>query len=201
MKSLFSAVLVTCLTLFAAGSAQADKLTLSEISGYFNGLTTARGTFTQVNGDGSTSSGILYISRPGRMRFEYDPPEQALVLASANAVVIIDKKSNQPPETYPLRRTPLSLILARRVNLGQARMVVGHEFDGTSTIVTAQDPKNADYGTIQMHFAGDPVRLQQWVINDATGVQTTVVLDTLETGLDLKNSLFDPGTALRSRDR
>lgn len=201
MKRLFQTVLALCLSLATALPAAAEKLPLSEISAYLNALKTAQGAFTQINDDGSISTGTLYISRPGKMRFEYDPPEQALVLASANAVVIIDRKSNQPPETYPLSRTPLSLILARQVNLDQARMVVGHDFDGTATIVTAQDPNNAEYGTIQMSFTADPVQLRQWVINDANGGQTTVVIGAFETGVSLRNTLFDASVALRDRDR
>lgn len=201
MMRLTTAVTALVFSLVFALPAAADKLSLSEISSYLNGLKTAQGAFTQVNDDGSISSGTLYISRPGKMRFEYDPPEQALVLASANAVVIIDKKSNQPPETYPLNRTPLSLILARQVNLDRARMVMGHDFDGTATIVTAQDPDNAEYGTIAMSFTDDPVQLRQWVINDANGGQTTVILGAFETGVSLRNSLFDPGIALQNRDR
>ena len=201
MKRLYPAFVAFCVSIAAAIPAYADKLSLTEISTYLNSLKTARGAFTQINDDGSISSGTLFISRPGKMRFEYDPPEQALVLASANAVVIIDKKSNHPPETYPLNRTPLSLILARQVNLGQARMVTGHDFDGTATIVTAQDPKNAEYGTIQLSFTDNPVQLRQWVINDANGGQTTVVLGEFETGVQLQNRLFDPGIALQGRDR
>ncbi|WP_299955811.1 outer membrane lipoprotein carrier protein LolA [uncultured Roseobacter sp.] len=201
MKHLFPVFLAMCLSGIAALPAAAEKLSLNQISTYLNGLTTAQGAFTQINDDGSISSGTLYISRPGKMRFEYDPPEQALVLASANAVVIIDNKSNQPPETYPLSRTPLSLILARQVNLGQARMVTGHDFDGTATIVTAQDPKNTEYGTIEMSFTDNPVQLRQWVINDANGGRTTVILGEFETGVRLQNRLFDPGIALQNRDR
>lgn len=201
MKRFLPALMAFCLSVVTAVPAVAEKLSLNEISSYLNDLKTARGAFTQINDDGSISAGTLYISRPGKMRFEYDPPEQALVLASANAVVIIDRKSNQPPETYALSRTPLSLILARQVNLERARMVTGHEFDGTATIVTAQDPDNAEYGTIQMSFTDNPVQLRQWVINDANGGQTTVVLGAFETGMSLRNTLFDPGVALQNRDR
>ena len=80
----------------------------------------------QTNADGSRSTGKLYIKRPGRARFEYDPPMKSLVMAGSGQVAIFDEKSNQPPEQYPLRRTPLNLILADNVNLGQAKMVIGH---------------------------------------------------------------------------
>ncbi len=188
---------------FCAGavSAAADQLSLNAISAYLNDLKTAQGAFTQINDDGSISTGKLYISRPGRMRFEYDPPEQALVIAEASAVVIIDKKSNQPPETYPLNRTPLSLILARNINLARARMVTDHRFDGTATIVTAQDPENPEYGNIQMSFTDNPVELRQWIVNDANGSTTTVILGEFETGMSLSSTLFDAGRAVSTRDR
>lgn len=178
--------------MMVAQGAWADKLPLSDISAYLNDLKTLQSRFTQVNDDGTVDTGTIYIKRPGKMRFEYDPPNDALVLASANAVYIVDSKSNQPPETYPLRRTPLSIILARNVDLGQADMVVGHDFDGTATIVTAQDPDNPEYGNIQMKFTQEPVQLRQWIVNDSGGGRTTVILGEMTTGGQLPNRLFNP---------
>ena len=170
--------------------ASADKLPLNDISNYLNGLKTASGEFTQFNEDGSTSTGTLLIKRPGRMRFEYNPPETALVFANNGAVVIIDRKSNLPPETYPLKRTPLSLILARKVDLDQAKMVVGHDYDGTSTIVRAQDPNNPETGFIDLMFTNNPIELHRWKITDSNGGQTTVELGELTKGERIPNRLF-----------
>ncbi len=183
--------LVGLLLALSATSALAQgKVPLSTISNYLNGLTTVTAPFTQYNDDGSQSTGQLYLHRPGRMRFEYDPPSGATVVAGNGAVVIHDPKSNQPPESYPLRRTPLSIILDRRVNLGQANMVVGHSFDGTSTVVTAQDPKNPDYGRIDLKFSGNPLELRSWVIHNEAGSQTRVVLGKLTKGQELQGALF-----------
>lgn len=193
MSFMFKA-LITAGFVGIASMASADKLPLNTISGYLNKLKTAQGDFTQINDDGSVSTGKIYIKRPGRMRFEYNAPDSAIVVAGSGAVVVDDKKSNQPPETYPLKRTPLSIILARNVNLGQAKMVVGHDFDGTATVVTAQDPKNPEYGNIQMKFTGNPVQLRQWVINDGSGGTTTVILGAMKSGGNLPNRLFDTGS-------
>ena len=171
--------------------ATAEILPLQAISDYLNDLKTAEAPFTQVNDDGSISTGRVYIKRPGRVRFEYDPPVEAMVLASANTVAIFDGRSNQPPETYPLKRTPLSVILARKVDLEQANMVVGHAYDGEATVVTAQDPKNPEYGSIQLMFGSEPVELKQWVIQDGSGGRTTVILGEMATGMPLKNTLFN----------
>jgi outer membrane lipoprotein-sorting protein len=113
------------------------------------------------------------------------------VIAGAGQVGIFDAKSNQPPERYPLKQTPLNLILAENVNLDQADMVIGHREDGTSTRVLAQDPEYPEYGTIELVFTSDPVELRQWVITDDLGSQTTVILGELTKGGELKPSLFD----------
>ncbi len=189
--TMVSRIAAVALTVSIAQGAWADKLPLGSISSYLNDLKTVEGTFTQINDDGTVDTGNIYIKRPGKMRFEYNAPNSALVVVSANAVYITDSKSNQPPETYPLKRTPLSLILARNVNLAKANMVVGHDFDGTATVVTAQDPEHPEYGNIQMKFTENPVQLRQWVINDDGGGQTTVVLGEVKVGGNLSNRLFD----------
>ena len=120
MNLLTSAVLSIGLIVLAPIAATAQKLPLGEISSYLNKLQTATGAFTQINDDGSISTGTIYIKRPGKVRFEYNPPESALVVAGSNTVVIFDKKSNQPAESYPLARTPLSIIRL------QTERLIGH---------------------------------------------------------------------------
>jgi outer membrane lipoprotein-sorting protein len=168
----------------------AEKLPLSEISAYLNGITTAQAGFTQINADGSISTGTLYIKRPGRVRFEYAAPDDSLVMAGGGQVAIFDAKSNQPPEQYPLKRTPLNLILERNVDLARAEMVVGHRSDGSETAVIAQDPDHPEYGTISLVFSEDPVQLSRWIITGEDGSQTTVILDALAFGMDLSPRLF-----------
>ena len=170
--------------------AAAEKLPLSEISRYLNSLTTAQSDFTQVNPDGSISTGTVMIQRPGRVRFEYAQPDKTVVMAGGGQVAIFDAKSNQPPEQYPLSRTPLNLILAQNVDLSRARMVTGHSEVENSTRVTAQDPEHPEYGTIEMVFTAAPTELRQWIITDDTGAQTTVILGEMQKGGSFRPSLF-----------
>ncbi len=184
--------LATAAAALAARPAFAAQLSLNDISRYLNGIERATSDFTQVNDDGTLSTGTFYIRRPGRMRFEYNPPEQLLVMAGGGQVGIFDGKSNiQKAERYPLRRTPLNLILERNVNLARRNMVVGHDFDGTATIVTAQDPEHPEYGTIQLKFTANPVELRQWVVTDGQGAKTTVILGQLTRVDDLSSTLFN----------
>ncbi|GAA4220108.1 outer membrane lipoprotein carrier protein LolA [Sagittula sp. NFXS13] len=164
----------------AALPAMAQQLSLGQVSQYLNTLQTVKSPFTQINADGTISTGEIWIKRPGKARFDYNPPERGLVLVSSGAVYVMDRKLGGNPETYPLNQTPLSIILARNVDLARAGMVTGHGYDGTATTVTAQDPKRPEYGSIQMKFTGNPVELRQWIITDGDGTKTTVVLGGLE---------------------
>lgn len=200
LMNIKSALLAPTLILVLAFPALADKIPLKDLSAYLNSLSTAEADFTQVNADGTISTGKLYIQRPGRARFEYAPPDNSLVLAGGGQVAIFDAKSNQPPEQYPLKRTPLNLILAQNINLARAKMVVDHVEDGTSTRVKAQDPDHPEYGSIDLVFTASPVELRQWVITDDAGNQTTVVLGEMIKGGELPSSLFSITTEAERRN-
>lgn len=182
-----------------ASPAAAQKISLNALSNYLNKLQTAKGAFTQINDDGTVTTGEILIKRPGRIRFEYAPPDNSLVMAGGGTVAVFDPKSNVPPEQFPLKRTPLNLILDRNVNLGRSNMVVGHAFDGTATTVTAQDPENPQYGNIQMKFTSDPIQLRQWVITNDAGQQTTVILGDLQTGVSIGSRPFSIDFEIRDR--
>lgn len=175
--------------LFVAAPVMAGAIPLNELSRYLNGLGTATADFTQVNADGSISTGKLFIKRPGRVRFEYTS-DKTLVIAGGSQVAIFDPKSNGGPEQYPLAKTPLNLILAANVDLGQAKMVRAHREDGAKTVVTAQDPAHPEYGTIDLIFTAAPTELRQWVITDESGAKTTVILGDMTKGGTLGASLF-----------
>jgi len=170
--------------------ASAEKISLNKLSGYLNKLVTAKGGFTQINSDGTISTGTIFIKRPGRVRFEYNPPERSLVMAGGSQVAIFDGKTKNGPEQYPLKRTPLSLILQKNVNLARAKMVTAHKSDGKTTTVVAQDPKHPEYGHIRLVFTSKPVELRQWVIVDGSGNETTVILNELKKGMALPAHLF-----------
>jgi len=181
--------------------ALANKLNLNQINAYLNNLQSAKGRFTQINDDGTISTGTIYIRRPGRIRFEYDPPDPALVMAGGGQVAVFDAKSNQPPEQYPLRRTPLNLILERNVNLQRANMVKAFEYDGTATMIVAQDPEHPEYGNIRLKFTGPTVELRQWVITSGDGTRTTVTLNDLDTRANVPVGIFNIRQEIQRRSR
>jgi len=197
VQSLF---LVPVLTLAMSLAASAEKIPISAISEFLNDLTTAKGAFTQINPDGTISTGTLFIHRPGRVRFEYNPPDPALVMAGGGTVAIFDRKSNEPPQQFPLKRTPLSVILESNVDLDLAEMITAHVADERTTTITAQDPNHPEIGHIELVFTANPTELRQWVITDESGNATTVILGDMERGLKLGASLFSVRAELEKSD-
>ncbi len=197
-KRILSIIAALALTLFA-GAASAQQLSLAQISGYLNQLQTAQGGFTQINADGTISTGQIYIKRPGRIRFEYNAPSESLVMAGGGQLAIFDARSNTGPERYPLNQTPLSIILQDNVDLTRTNMVTNVVSDGTTTTVTAQDPDNPNYGSIQMVFTANPIELRQWIVTDDLGTETTVILNDLISGSVIRDILFNIRAETRNR--
>lgn len=192
-------ILAPVLSLALAVPALADKIPLSQISSYLNSFQTAKGDFTQINEDGSVTTGEILIKRPGRVRFDYAAPDNSLVIAGGRQVAVFDPKSNVPPEQFPLARTPLNLILAKTVDFNKSNMVVGHRDDGTATIVKLQDPKHPEYGNIQLKFTSQPIELRQWVITNDAGGQTTVILGDLQKGVSIGARPFNIPQEIHAR--
>jgi outer membrane lipoprotein-sorting protein len=176
-------------TLSVPAMATADIVPLSELSSYLNGINAAQSTFTQINADGTVTTGEFYIQRPGRARFEYDD-DDLLVIAGGGQLAIFDGRGNTTAEQYPA--VPDAAVDHPRcgVDLSRSDMVVGHEFDGTATRVVAQDPDRPEIGTLTMVFTGEPVELRQWVVTDQGGSETTIVLGNLDRDEDLSQILF-----------
>ena len=189
---------IAAMPALTAAPARAAPVSLDTLSAYINGLASVQARFIQVNADGSRDRGTLSIKRPGRARFDYDAPNQTLVVVGGGSVAIFDKYSGGQPEEYPLRRTPLNLILGDRVSLGDAAMVVGHLESGDRTLVVAQDPEHPEYGQIGLYFEESPVRLAEWVITNEAGEQTRVVLGPFSER-DLGASLFSIPLEQQSR--
>lgn len=171
--------------------AVAQGVNVAPINSYLQGLRSAQGRFTQTNPDRSTQTGTFYLQKPGRIRFEYDKPKGAMVIADGKWVGVFDPKSNRNPTRYPLDRTPLSLLLRDRLSLTEPGLVQGATRNAGGIDLTVVDPKAPKEGRMVMSFAGDPVRLRQWTVTTKTGQSTRVVLDDITTGVQLNRSLFN----------
>lgn len=175
----------------AAGSARAQAVDVGAINVYLTGLRSAQGRFTQTNPNRSVQTGTFYLQKPGRIRFEYDKPKGAMVIADGTWVGVFDPKSNRNPTRYPLGKTPLSLLLRNELSLAEPGLVLGATRGAGGVDVTVVDPRTPDAGRMVMSFSEKPVALRQWAITTKAGATTKVVLDEMKTGVTIDPSLFN----------
>lgn len=171
-----------------ASLTEEDRLALDEASAYLTSLENLQGDFLQVGPDGSVAEGKFYLRRPGRLRFEYQPPEDLLVVADGTWVAV--KDSSAAAQRYPMASTPLSLILAKNVDLREEARVLNVEEQPGSLLITLADRSGEAPGQITLIFDRPKMQLRQWVVTDVQGLQTTVALRNVETGIRADNSLF-----------
>ena len=167
----------------------ADQAEVGRIAAYLNGLTALKAKFLQVAPDGSVSQGIAWLERPGRMRFQYDPPAPYLLVAGYGLLVFHDSSLDQTTN-IPLSSTPLGVLLAKHVVLsGPVTVTEFKRLPGEIdlTLVRTASPGN---GSLTLIFSTDPLALRQWAVRDAQGKVTRVSLYDVELGGHFPNRLF-----------
>jgi outer membrane lipoprotein-sorting protein len=166
-----------------------DQAQLQRVAGYLNGIRTMTAHFQQQANNGGVSSGRLWVSRPGRMRFEYEHPATMALLADAGFVYQWDKELKQTAKVE-LRSTPAWFILRDPVSFGPDVVVTGFQ-QGQGTIrVTVVEAARPDLGSLTMVFTENPLSLRQWTVVDQQGRRTTVTLSDVQTGVALDPRLF-----------
>jgi outer membrane lipoprotein-sorting protein len=173
----------------AAPLSAEDRALVDQAAAYLQGLTEAKGRFVQTDARGATTQGTLYLKRPGKARFAYDPPSGLLVVSDGGNVSIADSRL-KTFDAYPLMATPLSIFLARQIRLDRGINVtrVSRMADGFS--ITARDGKKQAEGQITLTFSNSPVALIGWTVTDAQGSSTRIRLTSLEKTSGLASSLF-----------
>jgi outer membrane lipoprotein-sorting protein len=184
---------------FATATAQAqsrfqptpqDSADLARIEGYLDSLKTLKAHFLQVAPNGAISQGNVWLDRPGRMRFQYDPPSPLLLVAGHGLVVFHDKSLNQTTN-IPLSQTPLGILLADHVRLKGDVTVTGMQrLPGQLQVSLIRTASPGD-GTLTLIFADNPLTLRQWTVLDAQRQETRVTLYNAELGGRFDQKLFE----------
>ena len=148
--------------------ASEDSALVSKAVGYLEGLTSAKGRFEQTDARGETTTGTFFLQRPGRARFDYDPPSGLAIASNGFKVTVVNRRL-KTIESYPLGLTPLGLFLARNIRLDQGVFVSAVDRTASGFIVTARDARKRTQGSIALSFSNQPMRLQGWVVTNAQG--------------------------------
>lgn len=194
-------VLLAALLAGAAAPPPEQNPLLERVEAYFNGIDTLKADFLQIAPDGAISEGEFYLRRPGRMRFEYEPPAELLVIADGTWVVV-HEKDMRSFDRYPIKATPLAVLLEDHIDLTKAALVTDVAEEGGVLRVSLRNPEEPTQGELTLFFTEEPFELRQWVVVDAQGLVTRVNFSDIETNARLDPGLFvfrDPNAPDRLR--
>lgn len=178
-----------------------DMADLQRIAAYLNSIHTMYARFHQVSANGGTASGQLWMARPGRMRFEYDPPSPILLLADMFYVYYVDKELVEMSKVG-LKSTPAWLLLRDPITFSDL-VVTRFERGANALRITVVEKAESDNGSLTMVFSDQPLALRQWTIIDQQRKATTVSLSHAQIGMALDPKLFvyqDPYAASRRQN-
>lgn len=192
----FLGVALATMAALPAAAAEPVKLTpeqlasVNAISEYLNSFKTLQGEFTQISPKGNMSQGVFYIAKPGKMRFEYAPPNPFLIVSDGTWLTIKNIKKEKGDQ-FPLSQTPLRLVLGNKVDIAKDTDIIDFQDQDGMTTVTVEDKKNT-LGSGQLTLVYDQSRkaLQQWIVTDGKGRKTTVSLENLQAGIEPDPKLF-----------
>ncbi len=166
-----------------------EKVLIGNIEDYLNGITTLESRFVQVSAQGGFARGKFYLHRPGRMRFEYDPPAPYLLVADGVWFIYVDKELEQV--TYlPLKKTPADLLLRENFSFSAGLVITGLDRIAGAVHVTVVDSTEPDSGQVTLIFNEEPLSLKSWIVRDQQGQRVQVTLTESRFGVKLDSSLF-----------
>ena len=158
----------------------AQRTQVDKASAYLSSLQQLVGNFVQIGPDGSRVKGEFYIQKPGKIRFEYDPPSPIQIIADGESVIVRDRKL-ATQDLYPLSQTPLRYLLSERIDLLRDTNVVGVRADDTFvTIVIEERQPLVGTSRLVMMLGAKDYQLKQWTITDPQGYDTTVAVSNLD---------------------
>ena len=191
---LVSALLLAAAPLAAAPPPPArltaqDTADLARVADYLNNITTMTARFEQVSGNGGRASGRLWIDRPGRMRFEYDPPSPILLIADNFYVYYVDKELQEMSQ-IGLKATPAWFLLRPRIAFDDNLLVTRFERGADAFRITVVERDKPEQGTLTMDFGDRPLMLRGWTIIDQQGKTTNIYISDARFGMALDQNLF-----------
>ncbi|KAB0572177.1 outer membrane lipoprotein carrier protein LolA [Ochrobactrum sp. MYb15] len=166
-----------------AGNAAAAQ----QIADHFSSLRTLTGEFVQFGPKGEQTGGTFYLERPGKIRFNYDK-SPIRVISDGNQVVINNRKLDTW-DMYALGTTPLKMLLADRIDLGGGRLQSVKQDPDMTTLVVA-DKTAFGNSKITMMFEPKTMDLKQWTITDAQGLDTTIMVFNVRSGVRFTDDMF-----------
>ena len=165
-----------------------DTAELQKIAGYLDSIHTMQAHFQQAT-TGGPATGLVWLARPGKMRFQYDPPNELLLFADAFYLYSWDPSLKQMSKVG-LKSTPAWFLLRQPISFTDGVVVTRFEHNGNTVRVTVVESAEPDAGSLTMVFSENPLMLRQWTVIDQQGKTTNVSLSDMSYGMALDPKLF-----------
>lgn len=158
-----------------------QRALVDRVSNYLGNLRTLTGDFVQIGPDGSKTEGEFYMQKPGRVRFDYNPPSPIELIADGSSVVVRDRKL-ATQDLYPLSQTPLRFLLSDHLDLlRDTNLIAVYADDVFVTVVIEERQVLGGTHRLMLMFSAQDTSLKQWTITDPQGLDTTVAVYNLDT--------------------
>jgi len=170
-----------------------DQIKINKAIAYLEQWRTAQGRFRQTDHKARQIEGVYYLSRPGKIRFQYDMPNGTIIISDGQWVHRWDNRL-KTTDRFALDQTPLSLILKNKVRFDQGVIITKVTSDDKGYTLWLRDRRKQVEGQISLRFDSENslLRLSSWTVTDAQGRATKVELLGIETKKSLNPSLFVP---------
>ena len=183
-----------------AGDPADFEAEITQAQSYLNSLATAQSRFIQTTHDGGQLVGTFYLSRPGKLRFEYDPPIEDFVVADGLFLYFYDSQL-QEQVNVPIGQTLADFFLRKNADMRDGDVMITDVQRGGGLLqiklVQKSDPQA---GSLTLGLQEKPMRLKKWRVIDAQGLITEVELFYLKTDLEIDKDKFiyrNPASAAR----
>jgi outer membrane lipoprotein-sorting protein len=166
-----------------------DRSDLKRIETYLNSITTVKADFSQFSASGRSGEGRFWLSRPGRLRFLFNPPSRDLIVADGQNITFYDGQLGQA-QSAPIDRTLANLFLRPDMRFSGDIAVTGFEHFANVFRVEIAQANDVSAGRLTMVLLDQPLTLRQWRVVDGQGTTTDVTLSNTQFGTQLDPQLF-----------
>jgi len=173
----------------AATLSTTQQAEVTQIEEYLNGIHTLASAFEQVSGEGNVATGKLYLSRPGRVRFEYDAPVPVLLVADGRDIHYYDRELQQVSD-FRIESTPASFLLRDKIALSGGVTLTRYDHQPGVIRLTFVETSEPDQGSVTLALTDRPLELRQWTVVDAQQKRVTVTLTDPHYGAAVDPKLF-----------
>src|SRR6516165_3629861 len=168
----------------------AQRAQVDKTSAYLSSVQQMHGHFVQVAPDGSQSQGEFYVQKPGRARFNYDPPSPIEIIADGKSLVVRDRKLGTQ-DVYPLSQTPLRFLLADKIDLlHETKVVAVRSDDAYVTVVIEETLPVIGTSRLMKMLGAKDYQLKRWTVTDPQGYNTTIAVSNFDSSKRPDAGLF-----------